>query len=559
MKKALVIVGIVIVLLIIVIIALPFFIDANQFKPTLESDLSRAVGRKVEIGTIHLALFSGGITVDNVSISDDPTFSASPFLQARQLTAGVALRPLIFSKKLEVSTFTVTDPQITLLRTPSGTWNFSSLSAGGPKTQSSQSQEQSKEPKENNPSGATNFSVQKVTISNGTIKVGTVGPGGKTQTYQNVELEASNLSYASRFPFQLTAKTPGGGTVSVDGNAGPLDAHDASLTPFDAKIDVRNLDLASTGFVDPSSGLAGLVNFNGALTSDGHQINSKGTDTMDKMKLAADGSPSRVPIKIDYDTAYDLKNETGSLKQGDVHIGKALARLSGTYNTAGTVTSVQMKLNGQAMPVADLEGVLPAVGITLPSGASLQSGSLDASLSMDGPVDKLIIAGPVNLSNAKLAGFNLKSKLGALSSFTGLGGGGGADTDIQTLSGNLRVDPQGTHANNVNLIAPAIGTITGTANISSTSQLDCKMVAKLAASSGPASSVASTIASFTGGGNTRSLSIPFRVTGTTAKPVFVPDATGVVNNLIKSNAGSSGNAANAASGIIGGFFKKKKP
>ena len=548
MKKGLVIAGIVIAALIVIIVALPFLIDANQFKPTLEVDLSSAVGRKVEIGNIHLALFSGGVTVDNVSIADDPAFSASPFLRARQLTAGVAIEPLIFSKKLEVRSFTVTDPQVTLLRTPSGTWNFSSLSAGGPKAQ----------PKQSDPSGATNVSVQKITISNGTIRVGTIGPNGKTQTYQNVNLEASNLSYTSRFPFQLTAKTPGNGTVSVGGNAGPVNAADASLTPLDAKISVRNLDLASTGFVDPASGLAGLVDFDGSLASDGQQMNSKGTVQANKIKLAADGSPSQVPINVDYDTAYGLKSEAGSLKQGDVHIGKALAHLSGTYNTAGTATSVQMKLNGQAMPVADLEGVLPAVGITLPSGASLRSGSLDTSLSLNGPVDKLVITGPVKLSNAKLAGFDLKSKLGALSSFTGLGGGGGPDTDIQTFSANLRVDPQGTHADNVNLIAPAIGTITGTANVDSAKQLDCKMVAKLAASGGLAGSAASALASFTGGGNGRSLSIPFRVTGTTSKPVFVPDVTGAVNNLVKSN-GGSGSAASAASGIIGGFFKKKKP
>jgi AsmA protein len=545
MKKVLIIAGIVIVVLLVVVAALPFLIDANQFKPALESNLSSALGRKVSIGNIHLAIFSGGVTVDDVSIADDPAFSRSPFLQARQLTAGVALIPLIFSKKLEVGSFTVTDPQVNLLRSPSGAWNFSSLAAG-----------ESKAPKSSDPPGASNISVQKVTISNGTVRVGTIGPGGKTQTYQNVALDASDLSYTSQFPFQLTAKTPGNGTVKIDGKAGPINANDASLTPLNATIGVQNLDLASTGFVAPSAGLAGLLDFSGTLASDGQQMNSKGTVKADKIKLATNASPSQVPVNIDYDTSYDLKRQTGVLKQGNVHVGKALARLSGTYDTAGTTTSVQMKLNGQAMPATDLQGVLPAVGITLPSGASLQSGTLDASLALSGPVDKLTITGPVNLSNGKLAGFNLKSKLGALSSFTGLGGGGGSDTDIQTFSAGLRVDSQGTHADNVNLVAPAIGTITGTANISAAGQLDCKLVAKLAASSGAAGAVASAIASFTGGGKSQSLSIPFTVTGTTSKPVFLPNVGGAVNNMVK---GSSGGAAGAASGILGGIFGGKKP
>jgi AsmA protein len=551
MKKLLIVVGVLILVLVVAAIALPFLIDVNRFKPTLETDLSAALGRKVQIGNIQLALLSGGVTVDNLSIADDPAFSPSPFLQAKQLAAGVALMPLIFSKQLQVSSFTVTDPQINLLRDSSGKWNFSSLSSGASKSQSPSS------------SAATNFSVQKIKISNGTIASGRVGPGGKTHTYQNVNVDVSNVSYTSQFPFQLTATTPGNGTVKIDGKVGPIDPADASLTPLEANIDVENLDLASTGFVDPSSGLAGLIDFKGALASDGHQATSKGNVKADKIKLVANGSPSKVPVNVDYDTSYDLQRQTGNLTQGDVHIGKALAHLTGAFNDSGAETSVAMKLNGQGMPVADLEGVMPAVGITLPSGASLQSGGLEVNLTISGPADKLVIVGPVNLSNAKLAGFNLKSKLGALSSFTGLGGGtSGPDTDIQTLSANLHVDPQGTQAQNVLLIVPAIGTITGNANVSATQQLNCKMSAKLTTSGGVAGLATSALSSFTGGGgsggSSKGLTIPFTVTGTTSNPKFVPDISGVAGGLVKNGAGTAGSAASAASSVLGGLFGKKK-
>jgi len=542
MKKFLIGIGVVIVLLIIVALAVPFLIDVNRFKPTLESNLSAALGRKVQIGNIQLALLSGAVKVDNLSIADDPAFSSAPFLQAKQLAAGVAVEPLIFSKKLEVTSFTITDPQVVLLHSPSGTWNFSSL-GGASKSK----------PDASSSSSPANFSVQKITLSNGTVTVGRMGPGGKTQTYQNVNIEASDVSYTTQFPFHLTANTPGNGSVKLDGKAGPVDQTDASLTPLSAQINVANLNLASTGFVDPSSGLAGLVSFNGQLASDGKQMTSNGTVKADKIKVVANGSPSRVPVNVDYDTNYDLKSETGNLSRGDVHIGKGLAHLVGSYNTSGATAAIQMKLAGQSMPVADLEGVMPAVGITLPSGASLTSGALTLNLAISGPVDKLVIAGPVNLANAKLAGFNLKSKLGALSSFTGLGNTGGSDTDIQTLSANLRVDPQATRADNLNLVVPALGTITGNGTVSANQQLDCKMVAKLETSGGAAGSVAS----FLGGANSKSLTIPFTVKGTTSNPTFVPDVSGAVNNMVKGNIGSASGAASAASGILGGFLKKK--
>jgi len=329
---------------------------------------------------------------------------------------------------------------------------------------------------------------------------------------------------------------------------------------------VQHLDLAASGgFLSPSSGIAGLVDFNGSLTSDGKQMSSKGTVKTTKLKLSAAGSPSTVPVNVDYDADYQLKPQTGALKQGDIHVGKALARLTGAFNVAGETASVGMKLNGQAMPVPDLEGVLPAVGVTLPSGAALKTGSLDANLAINGPVDRLVITGPINLTNGTLAGFSLSSKLGALGSFTGLGGGNkSSDTVIQSLTANVRVEPAGTHAQNLNLVVQGVGTITGDANVDAAGKLDCKMVAHLAGAMGGVSQIASL--PFGGGGKGGSGGgIPFRITGTTSNPIFVPDvagmaqgmATGGAASMLNGGKGATG-AAGGAAGALGGLLDKKK-
>jgi AsmA protein len=550
-RKLVIIVGIVIAVLIVSVLVLPMLIDANQFKPELESKLAGALGRQVQIGKISLAILSGGVTIDNVSIADDSVFSRSPFLTAKQLTVGVNLMPLIFSKKLEVRSFTVVEPEVSLWRNSAGVWNFSSLGAAKSKTA----------PQGGGSLGTSGLSVQKLVISNGKITVGTVGSRAKPLVYQDVNLEASDLSYTSQFPFSLTAKTPGNGTVKVDGKAGPLNQSDISLSPLDAKVEVRNLDLAATGFVNPSSGIAGIVDFNGNLASDGRQMSSRGAVKTDKLKLVAAGTPSRMPVNIDYNTEYDLRRQTGVLQQGDVHIGKALARLAGTYNTAGEQTTVQMKLNGQGMSVPDLEGVLPAVGVTLPSGASLQAGTLDTTLAISGPLDHLLITGPVNLANGKMKGFNLGSKLGALASFAGIGGGGGSDTEIQSLKMNLRMDPQGTHAENMNLVVPTIGIITGNGNVSPSGQLDCRMLAKLAnMASSPAGQLATQFGGFGGGGGGRQNNgIPFKIQGTTSNPVFIPDIAGIAGSMIQNQVGAGSSPADTATGILGGLLNKKKP
>ncbi|MGB6472242.1 MAG: AsmA family protein [Candidatus Acidiferrales bacterium] len=114
-KKILIAVGVVVALLIVIILALPLFVNANQFKPQIESNLTSALGRQVSIGNLSLAIFSGGVTVDDVSVADDPAFSSSAFLQAKQLTVGVELLPLIFSKRVEVRSFSIDRPSVTLL------------------------------------------------------------------------------------------------------------------------------------------------------------------------------------------------------------------------------------------------------------------------------------------------------------------------------------------------------------------------------------------------------------------------------------------------------------
>src|SRR5271165_2839153 len=128
MNRRLKIVALVVGILIIIVIAIPFLVDANAFRPKLESDLSTALGRTVKVGNLSLSLFSGSVSADNISIADDPAFSKTAFVQAKSLKVGVELVPLIFSKTLNVTEVTLNQPEISLVRSENGEkWNFSSL------------------------------------------------------------------------------------------------------------------------------------------------------------------------------------------------------------------------------------------------------------------------------------------------------------------------------------------------------------------------------------------------------------------------------------------------
>jgi AsmA protein len=566
-RKPLIIAGVVVAAILLILLALPLFVNANKFKPTLEAQLTTALGRQVTIGDISLAIFSGGVTVSDVSIADDRKFSQSPFLTAKDLTVGVELMPLIFSKRLEVRSIEIRDPEVALIHSPNGTWNYSSLgnsSGGGAAKPASDGD------------AAANLTVQKLSITGGKITVSGTGSKSKPSVYSDVNLEASDLSTTTSFPFKLSATGPGNAAIRVDGKAGPIDQADTSLTPLSASVDVQHLDLGTTGFIDPSSGIGGVMDFKGDLSSDGKDMKSKGNVTLNKFKMSAAGAPSSVPVSVDYTTAYTLKTQAGVLSQGDIHIGKAFQQLTGTYNLATDPATLNMKVNASNMPLGDLEGFLPAVGVVLPSGSKLQGGTLSANLTINGPTDKLTIAGPVNIANTELAGFSLSQKLGALSAFTGLGkGGSSTGTQIQQLTAQIRNDPSGTQFSSLNLVLPSIGTVTGNGTVSASGQLNMHMVANLAGGMGAITNVAGAasgalggaLSGFTGGGGKggNGGGIPFSITGTTSNPVVVPDVAGMAGNLAKGGVGAglgaakgTTGAAGAAVGALGGLLGGKK-
>jgi AsmA protein len=533
MKKKLLIAGSAIAgLLVVSFLGLALFLDANQFRPQLEQAMGAALGRTVTIGNIKTALLSGGFAVDDLSIADDAAFSAAPFVTAKAVTVGVNLMPLIFSRSLRVRTFRLQDPQVVLLRSASGQWNFSGLGGASSAAAATGSRE------------TMRVSVQKLTIAGGRILVGRAGVAGKERVYDNVNLEVRNLSLTSKFPFRMTATTPGGGTVTLDGQAGPINSSDAADTPFQATAEIAHVGVKSTGFIDPASGLAGVVDFKGSLVSDGQHLTSKGKGRATGVQLVPGGMPSRVPIEIDYESDSNRKAQTGVVKC-DVHVGQAVAHLTGDYNAAGDAIAVEMKLTGENMPAPDLEATLPAIGMQLPSGASLKKGTMDVNLTVNGPVDRLVIAGPVKVANVLVAGFDLGGKLGALSSLAGLAGARtSGDTLIQTLSATLRVAPDGIQAASVNLIAPAIGSVTGSGTISAKGDMDFAMRAKLAGS-GIVSEVSRVVSLAQPADG-----IPFRIRGTTTNPVFEPDLSRAAGALLTSP-DAAGKAVGALRGLLG--------
>jgi AsmA protein len=546
-------------LLIVVIVILPLLIPVNQFRPTIEEKASTALGRKVKLGSLSLSILGGSLSAEDLSIGDDPKFSPSPFVTAKSFKVGVELMPLIFSKTLNVTGITIENPQVTLLRNTAGQWNYSSLGAA----------------KSSSSSGSPGeLSIKKLRLKDGQIIIGSTS-SQKRSTYNHVNVTVSDLSMTSRFPVTVTADLPGGGKVTFDGKAGPVSQPDASLTPLDAKLNVSSLNLASSGFLDPAAGLGGLLDLDATIGSQNGEAETKGTAKLSKALLIAGGAPASEPVTVDFNTRYDLRKSAGVLNPSTLRIGNAAARLNGTYQTAGEATILNIKLDGQNMPAKDLESFLPALGIHLPKGASLQGGTLNTNLHLTGPTNKLVTTGSVGLFGAKLAGFDLGSKMSAVSSLAGIKTG--RDLEIEKLTTDLQMAPSGLKADNFLAVIPSLGRLVGGGTIDAKNNLDFKMAATLTqgvgAAGSPVSGAAGVLGGLTGGGRgggcKGGTTVPFLIQGTTSDPKFVPDVGGLAAGMLKSELGCAGGVASGAatgqkpadalSGIGGLFGKKKKP
>lgn len=515
----------VVVVLVIAVLLVPFFVNANSFRPALEARLSQTLGRKVTLGNLSFSLLSGSVVADDITIADDPAFGAAPFLETKSLHVGVEILPFLLHRQLRVTKIVLNDPSINLVHASNGTWNFSSIGRQASAAPAQNSQAES----------LPNLTIAEIRIEGGNATVSNLPASGQPLVYSNLSLAVQQFSFVKSFPFQVSADLPAGGSLSVAGNAGPFDQKDASNTPLQAKISVKHFDPVACGVLEPSEGIAGLLDIEATVSSNGQTAASSGTVHAQHLKLVASGSPAPQPVDLSYSVDYNLAARSGQVNQLKVVTGAVGVQAQGTYQIDAQQTNVNLKVSAPNLPVDQVETLLPAVGVRLPSGSSLQGGTINADLAVTGPVNALTISGPVSVSNTRLAGFDLGSKIGGLNPIGGSQGG----TAIQTLRANVTSSPSGTQIANLFVSVPAIGTASGGGTVSPAGGLNFNVTAMININSGVSSqalgglsvvgaSLGQVVDTALRGG------VPVLITGTTSNPIIRAD----LSKVLERNAGN---------------------
>ena len=522
---------------ILLIVIVPLFVNADAFRPELESELSNALGRKVTLGHLSFSLWSGSVVADNLAIADDPAFSTEPFLQAKSLHVGVKVGDFLFHHQLNVTKFVADAPQIQLISGEKGIWNYSSLGRGAGSASGAGT------------SSAPQVTVGKFEISNGSVTVESMPATGKPFVYNDVNVAVENVSMTQAMPFTISAKLPGDGSVELNGSAGPLNQQNAEDTPFEAKLTVSHFDPVAAGALPASEGIGMVADVTAQAQSNGKTVTSSGKITALHLLLSRGGTPAAQPVDLDYTVNNDLQTQQGQIQDITVHAGAAAAHVSGTYQTAGAEVTLNLQVSAPQMPVDAVENLLPAVGIRLPSGSRLEGGTLTAQLAITGTAQAPEIKGPVEVDNTQLAGFDLAQKMQGLKLLNSAGNA----TKIQVLKADVDSTVPQTTLTNIDAELPAMGTATGQGTVTAAGGLDFQLTAKLDNSSqagAMANAAAGALGGIAGGllHSAVSSGIPLTITGTTSNPVI---RANLGQMLGQKGSGKKPNAGTVLKGLFG--------
>ena len=412
MRKLLIAVAGIVAVLLGSMFLLPYFIDVNQYRGDIQTELQNRLHRPVQLGNMSLGVFPLRVQVRDVNIGEDPRYrSTSPFAQVSELDVNVKLFPLL-RKSLEINSLTLKRPTIELLRNEAGVWNFASLgqapappaSAAQPPRKTSPPQPDAAPKQASGESGG--FLLNNLKIADGKVAVTDLQKRQPRAVYDHIDLSLKDYAPNQPFSIDLVVHVPGKGneTLSLSGKGGPVNQAQMLTTPFNGKLKLDEVSLAGAQKFLNAAALAGTdatLSGSADLTSAGGRVGAKGS-----LKIK-DGVIHNIqvgyPITADFDVTDDLGADLIQIKQGDLKLGSTPLSLSGTLNNHSTPAIADLNLTARDASIEDAARLAAAAGVAFSPNAKI-SGNLTANIHAQGPTDRLALTGTVNGRNLEVTG-----------------------------------------------------------------------------------------------------------------------------------------------------------
>jgi uncharacterized protein involved in outer membrane biogenesis len=475
MRKALLILGVLVGLVVVLLLAAVFLIDVNRYHGIIQAQLEQQLGRKVTLGTMSLGFLPLRLQVQNPVIAEDAAFGTErPFVRADKLDVSVSPMSLLRGN-VNVQALELERPNLELIRNKRGIWNVSTLGSTAPANNTA-----------GNPSAGRGLSVDRLSIRDGQVAVTDLENPKARTIYDHIDLTTKVTDQAGVLATTGDLKLNAarfngvdiGYPIAVDydvvskSSEGLLTINSAKLqlgqTPVDLAGSITTntipprLNLAmKTGDVQigeiarlasafgiafpPGTTVAGKINANVKAAGSTESPALNGNIAIRDLKASSKEVPTPLEVK-----AVDLALSPSEIRSNDF-----------TATSGKTNVAARFAVRQYASPSPSIDLTARAPGATLPEIQSIAraygmkgldqmkgDGKLDLDVHASGPVhslnsDNLIRAlnGTMNLDfNAlRIAGFDAAHELSVIGGFADNKSAAQAFTDVLKLTGHVNV------------------------------------------------------------------------------------------------------------------------
>jgi len=395
MKKAVIVLGVVIGFVVLAIVALSVLANPNSHRERIQAQLEKELGRKVTLGRMSLGFIPLRFQVENPVIDEDPGIGRDPFVRAENLDVRIGLLPLL-SGNIQVNSLVLTRPAVELIRTRQGVWNCATL---GSKTTPTTSAGTSAD------SASSGFSLDRLAIVDGQVGITDHQQKQPRTGYDHIDLTLLNYASGKPFLFDLAAHIQGEGAQEIrfKGDAGPVSAN-ASETPFQGNLRLNQVGIDGLmKFLDSKAvpKAEGVLSGESAIASKSGAISVTGKLKLDKPKF--NNVDIGYPIELDHQLAANVASGLVKIEKAAIQLGQTPLSLSGSVNTASSPPILDLRIKPGDVSIAEIARLASAFGVAFAPGTTV-NGRINADVRARGPANKPELTGVIAGRDIQISG-----------------------------------------------------------------------------------------------------------------------------------------------------------
>ena len=392
-----------VVLLLVLFLVRP---GANHLQARIVGSISMALGRPVEVTSVHLRLLpQPGFDLENFVVHEDPAFGAEPMLRAQEVTASLRVTSLLRGR-LEIASLSLAEPSLNLVRNAEGHWNLENLverAERNPVAPTSKGKTETRPafPYIEAQRGRINFKL-------GPEKKHYALTGGDFALWQDSE-NTWGLRLKAQ-PVRTDFNLSDTGIVQVNGSWQRAAILHNTPVQFDLQWDGPQLGQLTKLVYGNDKGWRGSVRLSAAIAGTPGSLTLRSAASVDDFRRYDVMGGSDLRLAVECKSHYSSMDNTLSEVSCTAPVGNGAVTLAGRIASPIVSPSYDLMLSAQDLPVQSLVALAQHAKLGLPDDL-VAAGQISATMKFRGLAQPGSAGLPAWEGGGETSGFHLGSSL----------------------------------------------------------------------------------------------------------------------------------------------------